>query len=70
MDSEFDGDPSVEINYLDDNVQGSLQLLEGTILGDFSKYVIPVISAWYEEIKNLLIKMWTDHKIEMIPAWE
>ena len=70
MDSEFDGDPLVEINYLDDNVQGSLQLLEGTILGDFSKYVMPVISAWYEENKNLLIKMWKDHKIEMIPAWE
>lgn len=60
----------MEINYLDDNVQGSLQLLEGTILGDFSKYVLPVITAWYEENKNLLIKMWTDHKIEMIPDWE
>ncbi len=70
MDSEFDGDPTVEINYLDDNVQGSLQLQEGRIMGDFSKYVIPVISAWYEEHKSLLIKMWKNHKIEMIPAWE
>ena len=70
MDSEFDGDPAVEINYLDDNVQGSLKLQEGRIMGDFSKYVIPVISAWYEEHKSLLIKMWKNHKIETIPAWE
>ena len=70
MDSEFDGDPAVEIKYLDDNVQGSLKLQEGRIMGDFSKYVIPVISAWYEEHKSLLIKMWKNHKIEMIPAWE
>ena len=70
MDSEFDGDPTVDINYLDDNVQGSLQLQEGRIMGDFSKYVIPVISAWYEEHKSLLIKMWNNHKIEMIPTWE
>ena len=70
MDSEFSGEPSVEINYLDDNVQGSLQLIEGTIRGKFSKYVMPVISAWYEEHKSLLIKMWTNHKIEIIPAWE
>lgn len=70
MDSEFVGEPSVEINYLDDNVQGSLQLIEGTIRGKFSKYVMPVISAWYEDNKSLLMKMWADHKIEMIPAWE
>lgn len=70
MDSEFVGEPSVEINYLDDNVQGSLQLIEGTIRGRFSKYVMPVISAWYEDNKSLLMKMWADHKIEMIPAWE
>jgi transcriptional regulator with XRE-family HTH domain len=70
MDSEFNGAPTVEINYLDDNVQGSLQIQEGRILGDFSKYVIPVISAWYEEHRSLLIKMWKNHKIETIPAWE
>ena len=70
MDSEFDGDPAVEINYLDDNVQGSLKLQEGRIMGDFSKYVIAVIYAWYEEHKSLLIKIWKNHKIETIPAWE
>ncbi|MBQ9862661.1 MAG: hypothetical protein IJM28_02010, partial [Lachnospiraceae bacterium] len=70
MDSKFDGSPSVDINYLDDNIQGSIQLQEGTIRGEFSKYVVPVILAWYKEHKNMLIKMWTEHKIEMIPAWE
>ena len=70
MDSEFGGEPSVEINYLDDNIQGSLQLIEGTIRGKFSKYVMPVILAWYDDHKSILIRMWTNHKIEMIPAWE
>ena len=70
MDSKFEGTPSVDINYLDDNVQGSLQLAEGAIQGGFSKYVVPVIEAWYKEHKSLLVKMWADRKIEMIPAWE
>ena len=70
MDSKFEGDPSVDINYLDDDVQGNLQLREGTIKGSFSKYIVPVITAWYEEHKKLLMNMWTDHRIEMIPDWE
>ncbi len=70
MDSEFEGNPAVDINYLDDNVQGSLQLQEGTIKGSFSKYVLPIIEAWYKEHKSMLMTMWTDHKIEMIPVWE
>lgn len=70
MDSEFDGAPSVDINYLDDNVQGKIQLTEGTIFGDFSKYVVPVIEAWYREHKSLLVNMWTNKRIDMVPGWE
>jgi hypothetical protein len=70
VDSEFEGAPSVDINYLDDNIQGSLNLNEGTIKGDFSKYVLPVIEAWYQEHKSQLIAMWNNKKVEMIPAWE
>ncbi|MCR5157269.1 MAG: helix-turn-helix transcriptional regulator [Butyrivibrio sp.] len=70
MDSTFKGSPSVDINYLDENIQGSIQLKEGTIKGGFSKYVIPVIEAWYKEHKALLMEMWNNQKIEMIPAWE
>lgn len=70
MDSKFEGIPSVDINYIDDNVQGRIQLSEGTISGSFSKYVVPIIEAWYKEHKELLIKMWNNHKVEMIPAWE
>ncbi|MBQ6589327.1 MAG: helix-turn-helix transcriptional regulator [Butyrivibrio sp.] len=70
MDSEFEGAPSVDINYLDDNIQGSLRLSEGTITGSFSKYVLPVIEAWYKEHKSQLIAMWNNKKVEMIPAWE
>lgn len=70
MDSEFDGAPSVDINYLDDNVQGKIQLTEGTIFGDFSRYVVPVIEAWYREHKSLLVNMWTNKRIYMVPGWE
>ncbi len=70
MDSEFEGAPSVDINYLDDDIQGSLNLKEGTIRGSFSKYVLPVIEAWYQEHKSQLIEMWNNKEVEMIPAWE
>ena len=70
MDSEFEGEPAVDINYLDDNIQGSLDLGEGTVRGGFSKYVLPVIEAWYKEHKPQLIRMWNNKKVEMIPAWE
>lgn len=60
----------MDINYLDDNIQGSIRLKEGTIKGGFSKYVIPVIEAWYKEHKVLLMEMWNNQKIEMIPTWE
>lgn len=70
IDSSFKGSPTVDINYLDDNVQGELDIMQGIIKGDFSKYVIPVIEAWYKDNKKLLRKMWESHKVEMIPAWE
>ena len=47
-----------------------ITLKEGTIKGGFSKYVIPVIEAWYKEHKALLMEMWNNQKIEMIPTWE
>ncbi|MBP5198829.1 MAG: helix-turn-helix transcriptional regulator [Lachnospiraceae bacterium] len=70
MDSQFEGTPYIDINYLDDNVSGSMKLKEGTITGNFSKYVRPVIMAWYEEHKSLLLSMWKRKKIETIAAWE
>ena len=70
MDSKFEGIPSVDVNYLDDNVSGSIELKGGTIYGSFSKYVLPVIEAWYKEHKMQLLKMWQDKKVEMIAAWE
>ena len=70
MDSEFEGNPTVTINYLDDDVQGSIDLLENQISGNFSKYVKKVIEAWYAEFKSYLLKMWYTQKIEMLPDWE
>lgn len=46
MDEQFSGDPCVEINYLDDDVRGHIDLQSGRITGAFSKYVMPVIEAW------------------------
>lgn len=70
MDETFSGTPSVEINYLDDDVCGHINLDSGQISGSFSKYVLPVIEAWFKEHRDSLIGMWTKNKIELIPAWE
>ena len=70
IDSSFTGNPTVEINYIDDDIQGSLDLMTGKIKGDFSKYVAPVISAWYQDNKEQLTKMWKSKKAKILPAWE
>ena len=70
MDERFSGSPAVDVNYLDDDVQGSIDLEQGVIKGDFSKYVLPVIEAWLGEHREILLWMWKDKKIGFIPAWE
>ena len=70
MDEEFSGSPAVDVNYLDDDVQGSIDLERGIIKGDFSKYVLPVIEAWLREHREMLLGMWKEKKIGLIPAWE
>ena len=70
MDSEFEGEPSLDINYIDDDVQGTINLTDGSITGGFSKYVLPVIEAWYAEHKAGLIEMWNSRTIELIEAWD
>lgn len=70
MDEEFSGSPAVDVNYLDDDVQGSIDLERGVIKGDFSKYVLPVIEAWLKEHREMLLGMWKEKKIGLIPAWE
>lgn len=70
MDEEFSGSPAVDVNYLDDDVQGSIDLEQGLIKGDFSKYVLPVIEAWLMEHREMLMEMWKAKKIGLIPAWE
>jgi transcriptional regulator with XRE-family HTH domain len=70
MDEEFSGSPAVDVNYLDDDVQGSIDLEQGVIKGDFSKYVLPVIEAWLIEHREMLMEMWKAKKIGLIPAWE
>lgn len=70
MDEQFSGDPCVEINYLDDDVRGHIDLQSGRITGAFSKYVMPVIEAWLQEHKELLLSMWNDNRISPVPAWE
>ena len=70
MDDEFSGTPSIDINYIDDNVCGRADLNTGQIQGNFSKYVLPVIEAWLKEYRGCLLKMWHDRKIQAVPAWE
>ena len=70
MDERFSGSPAVDVNYLDDDVQGSIDLEQGVIEGDFSKYVLPVIEAWLREHREMLLGMWKEKKIGLIPTWE
>ena len=70
MDERFSGSPAVDVNYLDDDVQGSIDLEQGVIKGEFSKYVLPVIEAWLREHREMLLGMWREKKIGLIPAWE
>ena len=70
MDERFSGSPAVDVNYLDDDVQGSIDLEQGVIEGDFSKYVLPVIEAWLREHREMLLGMWKEKKIGLITAWE
>lgn len=70
MNEDFSGSPSVDINYLDDDVYGHIDLISGRISGNFSRYVLPVIEAWYQEHKDILVSMWKNHKIDLVPAWE
>ena len=70
MDERFSGSPAVDVNYLDDDVQGSIDLEKGEIKGDFSKNVFPVIEAWLGEHREMLLGMWKEKKIGLIPAWE
>ena len=70
MDEAFSGSPSVDVNYLDDDVQGEIDLDNGEVKGDFSKYVLPVIEAWLKEHRDLMLRMWHEKRIEAIPAWE
>jgi len=70
MDSNFEGDPSLVVNYIDDNVEGRIDIKSGMIEGDFSKYVRPVIEDWLGDNRRQLLDMWRSKKIELMPEWE
>ena len=70
IDSDFEGDPSLVVNYLDDDVEGTIDICSGEIVGDFSKYVCPVIEEWLKDNKEQLLRMWNNKMIERIPEWE
>jgi len=61
---------SLDIIYLDEDIQGSIDLKKGTIKGDFSKYVVPVITEWYSDHRTRLIQMWDTRTPELIEAWD
>lgn len=70
IDKEFSGNPTAVIYYLDDDILGHIDLESGKITGDFSKYVLPVIEAWLKDHKDMLVSMWKNHRMELVPAWE
>ncbi|WP_049946295.1 helix-turn-helix domain-containing protein [Butyrivibrio sp. WCD2001] len=70
IDSSFEGQPVLDVYYIDEDVLGTIDMLTGTIKGGFSKYVKPVIEAWYEDYKHFLIAMWNSKKIMKLDAWD
>ncbi|MCR5468281.1 MAG: helix-turn-helix domain-containing protein [Lachnospiraceae bacterium] len=70
IDSTFEGEPFLDIYYADDDVMGNMNIATGELIGDFSKYVVPVIKAWFEDNKAVITKMWTDKKLEVIQESE
>ncbi len=69
MDSACSGNPSVDLYYLDDDISGKADIQSGTIYGDFSKYVLPVIKAWLEDHRAELLAMWDAKTPKMLPEW-
>ena len=69
MDNSFNGEPKVTVNYIDEDVIGNIDIETGKVEGGFSKYVLPVLIEWYDEHRDLLLKMWNSHSIEILPAW-
>ena len=69
-DSNFDGEPFVDIYYIDDDVRGSINILKDKVKGDFSRYVLPVIEAWYRDNKPQLVNMWNIKKVQPMAEWE
>ncbi len=70
INTDFVGEPSLVLHYLDEDVDGTIDLTSGKIEGDFSKYVRPVIEDWLGDNKGHLLRMWRNRKIEMLPKWE
>lgn len=69
IDPEFSGNPSIDLYYADDNIVGSADLRSGSIKGGFSKYVLPVISAWLADHRDALLNMWQTCQLETLPEW-
>ena len=69
MDNQFSGEPSIFVNYMDDNVEGHINIQTGKVEGGFSKYVLPVLLGWYDEHKDILISMWDNKEIRTLPEW-
>ena len=70
LDQDFKNGPVASVYYKDDDVLGAINIITGEIEGNFSKYVLPVIKAWYEEFKKSLKEIWETRVLYRLPDWE
>ncbi|WP_081846697.1 helix-turn-helix domain-containing protein [Butyrivibrio sp. AE3004] len=70
MDSSFQGEPTLAVHYIDDDVTGDIDIENEIVRGEFSMYVLPVIKEWLSDNKKRLLKMWKNKRIELLPDWE
>ena len=71
MDNNFEGSPSVLIDYEEDNIRGRFDLeKEQFVDGDFPQSMLRVIKEWIGDHIQILKAMWSEKQITVLPDWE
>ena len=71
MDNDFKGEPSVLIDYREDNISDRYDLETGKFVnGAFSQTMIRILTEWIDDHIQILKAMWAEKKIAVLPDWE
>lgn len=70
MDDKFKGSPSIKIHYIEDDIDGNIDLCSGDLEGDFDQYIKPTLIEWFQCFHERLLEMWSSRNITPLPSWE